>query len=662
MGTENLMQFDFKYNSLRARKMNYNIQSWPTKMQGQRFTERLAYNAAVEGLSPGNCYPWQPLWNGRISASLYAAGTDAGHGFVYKYDPSGRLSRSYYGEGAEIELDDADYTEGFRYDEMGNITRLERYGLLDDDTYNVVDYLTLTYDGNHLVKVSADETDSDPTFEGAMQFNDESDAAVEYEYDQNGNMTKDLKIPIKREQSKLVCSAEHEEFGMKFNRNIYIIFAAPQHEKRTSSFYPVFVLQKISSIQYNSLNLPEKTIILGDGMRTYIDNTYDAAGNKLRTTVGRQMTFGPFHPSSLGGGAEPQGGGLTGGLPGGEIVNPIPSSTLITTDYCGSAIYRGDSLSMLLTEEGYVTFASDSTPVYHYYLKDHLGSIRVVFDQSGAVEQRNDYYPSGTLMYTSTNGTLQPYKFGGKELERTAGLDEYDFGARWMDPVIGGRFTTMDPMCEKFYSSSPYIHCNDDPINYKDDDGKFPSVFTAAISNIWQKIRHSDQYVSNIVDHGDRIEPERRYTYTSVDYHSEEGITVTSHSRFDWDGILADAKTSGDALQDIGDVVTIAGLATACFFPPAGASIAKAGEALSKIGLVMSTMADGINLIYGSPNDIENDITSFATDKLGNYFENKIKKLDIGDELSKNILKFYEKTGETFIDAASEKYIDEHKK
>ena len=76
----------------------------------------------------------------------------------------------------------------------------------------------------------------------------------------------------------------------------------------------------------------------------------------------------------------------------------------------------------------------------------------------------------------------------------------------------------------------------------------------------------------------------------------------------------------------------------------------------------MSTMADGINLIYGSPNDIENDITSFATDKLGNYFENKIKKLDIGDELSKNILKFYEKTGETFIDAASEKYIDEHKK
>ena len=61
---------------------------------------------------------------------------------------------------------------------------------------------------------------------------------------------------------------------------------------------------------------------------------------------------------------------------------------------------------------------------YHYYLKDHLGSVRVVLDGDGTVEQVNDYYPSGTLMYTSTNGTVQPYKFGQKELERTLPLDD----------------------------------------------------------------------------------------------------------------------------------------------------------------------------------------------------------------------------------------------
>ncbi len=47
MGTENLIQFDFKYNSLRARKMNYNIQWWPTKVQSAKFTELLAYNEAA---------------------------------------------------------------------------------------------------------------------------------------------------------------------------------------------------------------------------------------------------------------------------------------------------------------------------------------------------------------------------------------------------------------------------------------------------------------------------------------------------------------------------------------------------------------------------------------------------------------------------------------
>ena len=46
MRTENLIQFDFKYNSLRTRKMNYNIQSWPTKMQSPKFTELMAYNTA----------------------------------------------------------------------------------------------------------------------------------------------------------------------------------------------------------------------------------------------------------------------------------------------------------------------------------------------------------------------------------------------------------------------------------------------------------------------------------------------------------------------------------------------------------------------------------------------------------------------------------------
>ena len=49
------------------------------------------------------------------------------------------------------------------------------------------------------------------------------------------------------------------------------------------------------------------------------------------------------------------------------------------------------------------------------------------------------------------------------------GLDLYDYGARFYDPLIG-RFTTPDPLVEKYYSVSPYAYCKNNPINKIDPD------------------------------------------------------------------------------------------------------------------------------------------------------------------------------------------------
>ena len=54
-----------------------------------------------------------------------------------------------------------------------------------------------------------------------------------------------------------------------------------------------------------------------------------------------------------------------------------------------------------------------------------------------------------------SNHATQPYKYIGKELDRTHGLDWYDHGARHYDPITG-RWNTMDKMCEKYYGISPY--------------------------------------------------------------------------------------------------------------------------------------------------------------------------------------------------------------
>lgn len=199
--------------------------------------------------------------------------------------------------------------------------------------------------------------------------------------------------------------------------------------------------KNITGIQYNILNLPKKVQLSGSRSATYL---YDAAGVKHQVTH--------------------QGGGVSK-----------------TTDYCGNVIYENGVLSKILTEEGYITL-SGTTPTYHYYLKDHLGNNRVVLHQNGStVEQVNHYYPFGGL-FDQTAETLQAYKYNGKELDRTYGIDLYDYSARYMDGALG-RFTTIDPMAEKYYGVSPYAYCNNNPMRYVDPTGEDWRDFFGGIAN-----------------------------------------------------------------------------------------------------------------------------------------------------------------------------------
>lgn len=51
------------------------------------------------------------------------------------------------------------------------------------------------------------------------------------------------------------------------------------------------------------------------------------------------------------------------------------------------------------------------------------------------------------------------------------GLDWYDYGARYYDAVIS-QFTTIDPLAEKYYSTSPYAYCAGNPVMFVDPDGR----------------------------------------------------------------------------------------------------------------------------------------------------------------------------------------------
>ena len=155
-----------------------------------------------------------------------------------------------------------------------------------------------------------------------------------------------------------------------------------------------------------------------------------------------------------------------------------------STDYLlgGSLVMKNGRIDKFMFEGGYAQAKADGSYkdnfTYYFYNKDHLGNNREVIATSGVVQQVTTYYPFGAPYADAAGGKypdLQPYKYNGKELDRMHGLDTYDYGARQYNPVTG-RWDRIDPLCEKYYSTSPYAYCGNNPIKYIDIHGDSLSV------------------------------------------------------------------------------------------------------------------------------------------------------------------------------------------
>ncbi|MFA4047027.1 RHS repeat-associated core domain-containing protein [Prevotella sp. PCHR] len=140
---------------------------------------------------------------------------------------------------------------------------------------------------------------------------------------------------------------------------------------------------------------------------------------------------------------------------------------------CSDIIYENlkPTPNRILIDGGYVTFTNNKQPVYHFYLTDHQGNVRVVVDENGTVEETNHYYPFGALFGESVDKNKQRYKYNGKELDRLLSLDWYDYGARWYAPVLA-RWHAVDPLADKYPDVSPYVYCNNNAVNAVDPDGR----------------------------------------------------------------------------------------------------------------------------------------------------------------------------------------------
>jgi RHS repeat-associated protein len=148
------------------------------------------------------------------------------------------------------------------------------------------------------------------------------------------------------------------------------------------------------------------------------------------------------------------------------------------TDYLGSFIYENDELKYIQTGGGRIVVEQDTSFKREYYLTDHLGNVRVVFDTNGQVLQEDSYYPFGSTQEglnfvsdtLSDNDLKNKYLFGGQEQDSKTGFFEYHY--RQYDSWLG-RWHVVDPMAEMYGTQSPYHFAGNNPINNAEVNGAF---------------------------------------------------------------------------------------------------------------------------------------------------------------------------------------------
>ena len=221
--------------------------------------------------------------------------------------------------------------------------------------------------------------------------------------------------------------------------------------------------------------------------------------------------------------------------------------SLIYTQTAGQTGSPAITLDCAVTSAGRIASETSAAGTVSYrpliHLCDHLGSVRFVIDgDTGTVVEASDYYPFGKRITpppvaepveaTSQSATSpNRWLFSGKESQSFlyANIPLLDFGARMYNPTIA-RWTTSDPMSEKYYGISPYVYCLGNPISIIDPNGMDIWTMDEKGNVVW--VKESD-------DH-------RLYYMNNDGLLSDDYVSVSDRSILD-DLTKTEAKVDGGA-------------------------------------------------------------------------------------------------------------------
>ena len=423
-------------NHTGAVSYDYNLHGWTTNIGSKDFHEELHYTDGVG----------TPCFNGNISSLLWST-SDYGQvrGYKFEYDGLDRLKEAVYGETPSLSDKQNRYNEKvIEYTANGAMKRFQRRGRKDDGEYGKIDNLHIKLNGNQLLNVVDDALPANKY--SSFNFIDGANETVEYEYNGVGALAKDL------------------------NRGITIRYDNLDYPRRID-------FKDGNSITYTYL--PDRTLLSKEyGL------PYNIEKEKVNGVIGIDNAADRVstEASSLS-----------------DTIMAAQSGMIMfgETEYSGNIIYKNGKLDKVLFPGGYCTFDKEKKdlPIFHYYTQDHLGNNRTVTNEDGTVEQIVHYYPfGGTFNDAGLNASLQQYKYNGKELDRVAGLNTYDYGARQYFSALPV-WDRVDPKCEEDYGVSPYAYCRNNPMKFIDKKGE--KIKVPYIGQRETIVGYINQYTSN---------------------------------------------------------------------------------------------------------------------------------------------------------------------
>ena len=183
-----------------------------------------------------------------------------------------------------------------------------------------------------------------------------------------------------------------------------------------------------------------------------------------------------------------------------------------------------------------------------YYHMNHLGSTAFVTDQNQNITQGFLYAPFGeiTTEYNANfySNVLPKYSFNAKELDEETGM--YYYEARYYKPPV---FTSRDPMFEKYFWTTPYAYCANNPVKYVDPSG-CDIIPTLSFKN--SKYRNIYNNLSTINTYRKLIEPfDQNNIDLYLDVPNELDEKILGQTYYKYSKILRDenGKIAGMSVQ-----------------------------------------------------------------------------------------------------------------